>query len=118
MINKNWLKFSLLIPVYGTLVNIKYLHQMYVAQKKFPYSKLLGAAFIPTFTFMIVGTIIDVIVIRITSSMGIDGSLIAVLAILVVGGAIMNLVFYLYYKKSFAKYDNQNQNNQGNDTQK
>ena len=118
MINKKWLTISMFIPFIGMISNCIILFIKYLENKSFPYEKILGTLFFPGISAMVVFLLVQSLGVYVFIPANIGDSLLFLRITVLCCGIVMNLVFYLYYKKSFAKYDNQDSNDQSNDTQK
>lgn len=118
MINKKWLKISMFIPFIGMISNCIILFIKYLENKSFPYEKILGTLFFPGISAMVVFLLVQSLGVYVFIPANIGDSLLFLRITVLCCGIVMNLVFYLYYKKNFAKYVTQDTNNQDNDTQK
>ncbi len=104
MINEKWLKISMFIPLWGTIINTLILFIEYVKHKSFKLIKLYGGMLLTGLTFIIVTFLISQAVKYIICqfvNLQLEGYMILLISF-VVAGIIMNVSFLLYYRKVFA----------------
>ena len=102
MLNSKWLKVSMFIPVFGTIINCFMLYIESFKQKNFS-RKRLGLCMAVCAVMFLVGMIVCALLFKFIcfiSNSSID-SQIQLIFSFVISGLLMNIIFKKYYRETF-----------------
>ena len=103
MINKNWLKVSVFLPIWGTIINIFLLFVQSLKHKDISRMKIGISMMVCAIAFFI-GVLVCSLVFKIV---GVSiAPQMKLVCSFVLAGFLMNFVFMMCYKKAFVTVDN------------
>ena len=102
MLNTKWLKISMFIPIFGTIINCVILFVQSLKQKNISRIKIGLCMAVCAIAFLM-GNIVCALVFKILSVS--IAPQIRLICSFVLSGFLMNIVFWIYYKKAFAMCD-------------